>query len=293
MVNRLRLNHLTFIGANVPPATVEFGPGTTVVRGPSDTGKSFIVDGIDFLLGAKALREIPQRARYFTALLGLTLPSGERVTLARPISGGVLGLYPGDLRTGPLSPAPRTLGSQHSAKNNTNLSRYLLQQIGLDQKRVRKNAQNQTHSLSFRNIALLCVVGETAMQSETAPALTGNAQSRTKEISTLKLLLQNEDDSAIVAVESSKERRRAATAKAEVLDELLADLRHRIRVAEGPAELRARLDRLESAVTRHSTSISVITAERSIHVRQLVNADRLAVMALSEVGQPRSPKWAS
>jgi hypothetical protein len=32
---RLALTHLTFIGADVPDATVSFGPGTTVVRGPS------------------------------------------------------------------------------------------------------------------------------------------------------------------------------------------------------------------------------------------------------------------
>jgi DNA repair ATPase RecN len=54
-MNRLTLKHLTFIGAGVEPASVEFGPGTTVVRGPSDTGKSFIVDAIDFMLGATTL----------------------------------------------------------------------------------------------------------------------------------------------------------------------------------------------------------------------------------------------
>jgi hypothetical protein len=58
-MNRLTLTHLTLFGPNVETASVEFGPGATVVRGPSDTGKSFIVDAVDFMLGAQNLKEIP------------------------------------------------------------------------------------------------------------------------------------------------------------------------------------------------------------------------------------------
>src|SRR5688572_19357131 len=101
-MNRLTLTHLTLFGPNVDTASVEFGPGTTVVRGPSDTGKSFIVDAVDFMLGAKALKEIPEREGYSTVLLGLTLPSGETVTLSRAVTGGDFGLYQEDIRTGPL-----------------------------------------------------------------------------------------------------------------------------------------------------------------------------------------------
>lgn len=57
----LILTHLTFIGAGLEPASVEFGSRVTLIRGPSDTGKSFIVDAIDFMLGANALKEIPER----------------------------------------------------------------------------------------------------------------------------------------------------------------------------------------------------------------------------------------
>jgi hypothetical protein len=278
-VNRLRLNHLTFVGANVEPASVEFGPGTTVVRGPSDSGKSFMVDAIDYLLGATTLKEIPQREGYTMALLGLTLPSGEQVTLSRSVTGGAVGRYTGDLRSAPRAAPPVSLASKHNTKSRGNLSRYLLSQIELDEKRIRKNVTNETDSLSFRNVALLCVVDETAMQAETPPALTGSPTTKTKEISTLKLLLQNEDDSHLTAVPSKKERKRLANAKAEVLDRLLADLENQIRDAGDLAELQRRIERLNTHVERHTDSIAGIAAERSRQIRELAKAERLATAA--------------
>lgn len=287
-MNRLTLTHLTFIGANVEPATVEFGPGTTVVRGPSDTGKSFIVDAIDFMIGATKLKEIPEREGYSTALLGLTLPSGEPVTLSRPVTGGTLGLYPGDIRSGPLGPPPEPLSGKHSSTSTRNVSRYLLSHLELDGLQVRKNAQNMTDSLSFRNIARLCVVDETAMQAETSPALSGRPTDKTKEISTLKLLLQDEDDSHLVAVPAKAERRRLANAKVEVLDRLLADLEEQVRGAREVSELRVRMERLNASVLQQTSSISQLTEARSALVREQTKADRLASAAQRSIDDTES-----
>lgn len=103
-MGRLALSHLTFTGTNAVPASVDFSPHVTVIHGPSDTGKSFIVDAIDFVLGAKELKEIPEREGYSRVLLGLELPTGERITLARSVDGGSVSLYRSDIR---VEPYPR------------------------------------------------------------------------------------------------------------------------------------------------------------------------------------------
>lgn len=287
-MNRLTLTHLTLTGAEVEAATVSFGRKTNVVRGPSDTGKSFIVDAIDFMLGASTLKEIPERAGYSTVLLGLALPSGEVVTLSRSVNGGSIGLHDGDIRTDPLVQPPQTLGAKHSATSDGNLSRYLLSQIGLDGKRVRRNARNETDSLSFRNVAHLCVVDETQMQSETPPALSGMPTDKTKEISTLKLFLQGEDDSNLVQVESKAERNRATNAKSEVIDQLLADLEKRVDATGGVEELRARAARLEAAVTQETSAITDLTASRSSLAGQLAGIDGRVTAARRRVGEVES-----
>ncbi|ENI4023168.1 AAA family ATPase [Pseudomonas aeruginosa] len=44
---------LGFFGPNKEPACVSFGAGLNVIYGASNTGKSFIVEAIDFMLGGK------------------------------------------------------------------------------------------------------------------------------------------------------------------------------------------------------------------------------------------------
>ena len=44
-----RLRFLGFFGPQKSPATVTFGAGLNVIYGASNTGKSFIVEAIDFI----------------------------------------------------------------------------------------------------------------------------------------------------------------------------------------------------------------------------------------------------
>lgn len=283
---RLTLTHLTFIGTNVEPAGVEFGPQLTLVRGPSDTGKSFIVDALDFMMGASALKEIPERAGYSMVLLGLELPNGDRVTLARSVSGGSFSLFLSDIRQGPLPVADETLAPRHSPSADSNISRYLLKQVDLDDKRVRKNARGETDTLSFRNLAHLCVVDETQMQSETPPALTGNYVSKTKEISVLKLILQAEDDSTVVAVPSAQETARVSGAKLEVIDRLIAEVEAKLTETPGAEQLRDQLARLNNSINEQNTAMSQVwtrRAEASESLRQAQQSLGAARTELAEV----------
>lgn len=260
---QLKLTHLTFIGTSVEPARVEFGPAVTLVRGPSDTGKSFIVDALDFMLGANALNEIPECEGYSSVLLGLEMPDGQAVTLRRSVDGGNFGLYLSDVREGPLEVPDEGLTPKHNAASRTNISRFLLGSIGLDERKVRKNIHNATDSLSFRNVAHLCVVDETQMQAETPPALTGNYVTKTKEISVLKMFLQDEDDSSLIEVESKSELAKLSSAKVDVVERLLNEIEARLADAPEASELRDQLVRLNGSIDEESSSISGLVEARS------------------------------
>ncbi|WP_305091432.1 AAA family ATPase [Prescottella sp. R16] len=261
-MGRLTLSHLTFTGTNVTPASVDFSPHVTVIHGPSDTGKSFIVDAIDFVLGAKKLKEIPEREGYSRVLLGLELPTGERVTLARSVDGGAVSLYRADVRVEPSTPPDETLAAKHNAANTKNVSRFLLDQIGLDEKQVRKNARNETHMLSFRDLTRLCLIGETEIQAEEAPGLSGNPVNKTKEVSVLKLLLAGEDDSALTAVPSTQEQKRLRGARQEVVERMISQLESQLQDVAEPAELKTQLGKLNRTIDEHSTMIGGLTGQR-------------------------------
>lgn len=273
---QIRLRHLTFVSQHKPPAAVEFGPSVTLVRGPSDTGKSFIVDAIDFMLGASTLKEIPEREGYHTVLLGLELPDSSVVTLSRSVDGGAFGLYRRDVSRGPLEPPDETLAAKHNPSSERNLSRFLLQAVGLDGRRVRRNVRNETDSLSFRNVAHLCVVDETQMQSDVSPALTGSYVTRTKEVSVLKLFLQDEDDSALIPVESKSEVAKLSSAKLSVVDRLLAEIEAQLSDVPEQDQLRDQARRLSFSIDQQSASIGDLVDARTRLTRRLSAEEQLA-----------------
>lgn len=275
-MGRLVLSHLTFTGTNATPASVDFSPKVTVIHGPSDTGKSFIVDAIDFVLGAKNLKEIPERDGYSRVLLGLVLPTGEHLTLARSVDGGSISLYRSDIRVEPATPADVTLSAKHSATNTKNISRFLLDQVGLDEKLMRKNARNETHMLSFRDLTRLCLIDETNMQAEEVPGLSGNAVNRTKELSVLKFILTGQDDSALVSVPPPQEQKRLRGARQEVVERMLSQLESQLHDVAELTELGAQLSKLNTTIEKHTVMLGSHAEQRGQLLRannELQSAD--------------------
>jgi len=82
--------------------------------------------------------------------------------------------------------------------------------VGLNGKRVRKNAQNELQNLSFRNLAHLVLIDEESIIKKGSPIHTGESTQRTVQISIFKLLLTGHDDSALIAA------KKPAIAKAEL-----------------------------------------------------------------------------
>ncbi len=281
----LRLTHLTFFGITRPTASIEFGATLTTITGPSNTGKSFVVDAIDFMFGAKELRENPYSAGYTDILLGLILPTGQPITVSRSINGGRFFLYESDVRDGPLDLPDRTLSPTHNPNSTNSLSRYLLQHIGLDGMRLRKNVHNQTVSLSFRNLAHLCIVREGQIQSEVPPVWTGPFVTRTSETSLLRLLLDGGDDSGLAESTPTKEKRTVATAKNEVIDAMLLDLELQLLEVSEPEELRDQLARLQRSFDQAVETADEFSADFDRLVTRRTSLRRMQSSADEKVGE--------
>lgn len=269
IVTGFSLTHLTFIGPGVQTASVEFGEGLTLIRGPSDTGKSFIVEAIDFVLGAQRLQEIPQSSRYATVLLGLAVDGDSRLTLARDTKGGSVYLYRRDLRSGPLPEADERLSPKHSSTKSENVSQFMLAGSGLTGKLVRKNVRSETDALSFRNVLHLSLIDETAMQSRTPSPFTGRNIEITKEKSVLKLLIEGEDDSGLTATADPETTKQIGKAQLRVVDDLLDDLAHRLRESPSVEVARSQLAMLNEAIQGSTASVEALVGDRHDAVQQL------------------------
>ena len=249
----LTLRHLCFTGVGLEPAAVQFGPGLNVVSGASETGKSFIFESIDFMLGWSGdLRDIPERSGYDRVFLGVEDGQGDAFTLERATSGGEFRCYEGLHLGVPEGAEPKILSAKHNPNNEENLSTFLLKRVGLSGKKVRKNAQGDSNSLSFRTLVPFILVSEGEIQKQGSPIETGQFTSKTSEFSTFKLLLTGVDDSAYQATKGAKTEGVSKAAKIEIIDELIMSYRDRLTgfVGEDDSEpdLRAQIEKLDSSL---------------------------------------------
>lgn len=233
-ITGFQIRRLALIGRGVPNAEVQFREGLNVVSGPSDTGKTFIVQCIDFMLGGKDVPEsIPEAAPYETVRLTLNVSEGESdVVLERSIKGGDFKLFISGQKDRILSP-------KHSAGDKDSLSQYLLGLSSLTERKVRKNKQGATREVSFRDLARLVLVDEETIISKTSPVLSGQHITGTSESAVFRLLLTGVDDSSLISSEDPKVAKGRQAGKVEMLDLLLNQTKGRMAEMQLPGDAQA------------------------------------------------------
>lgn len=197
--NPLQLRFIRFLGPGKDPVLFPFKSGFNILYGSSDTGKTFLVEALDFMLGAgDDLRDIPQRNGFDTILLGISA-HGKDYTIHRSVNKGAFKLFDGLLDEAPADEKlAKKLSAIHTTKNYNNLSHWLLQQIGLDKKQILYSKEKGTlKSLGFRALAHLCVIAYPRITSNKSPILTGQWLEATREYGVFRLLLTGLDDSSV------------------------------------------------------------------------------------------------
>lgn len=259
----MKLLHLTAVGPDLPTATLTFAPRLTVVYGASEAGKSYVIEAIDFVLGASSrIRDIPEAQGYRQLLVGIDFGADDVVTLARNIRGGNVSVFEEDIRARPDGPPERVLKPKHRKGDSETVSYYLLDRLGIADAKLRRNKRNEVAAMSFRHIAHLAIVHEDRMLSRVSPVETGNYMASTMERSAFKLLLEGEDDSALVSGEDPRAFKRANRAQLEVLDRAILQARVHLEGSPEQAEAIDQLNRVNRSIQEGTAAVSARVAER-------------------------------
>ena len=211
------------------------------------------------MLGQKnPVRDIPERDGYDRIRFAIESAGWPPLTVDRGVEGGNFRAFDEVLTDDTSQSDPRTLRWQHSAARRDTLSHALLERCGLAMKVVRKNAVGGTRSLSFRDMARLCVVTEEEIQGTGSPLLSGQYTTATVEYAAFKLLLTGLDDSALVGTGEMFGRRDQDAGKMELLDHMIAELRAELQEEEGEEELRDQDARLDVAIRAQNEALEAV-----------------------------------
>jgi hypothetical protein len=219
----MEIRFISFTGPKKEAAELEFGPGLNLIFGPSNTGKSSVLDALDFMLGReRKLKEIPEHEGYDQVLLGIELLDNEKFTFFRNINGGDFQCYAGIHKSKPENQVPIILRAKKSTKKFQTVSEFILEKINLDGKKLKKNSDNGTISLTLRNFLPLFMVSETDIQKEESPYIGVQYTDKTEHKSRLKFVLTGIDDSSLLPAEAEKSKL-SRTAKIQILEELITE----------------------------------------------------------------------
>jgi len=271
-------------GSRKKDAGIQFAPGPNVLTGDSDTGKSYLLNLIDFALGAEELtKRIEEAADYETVWLELTNDNDETLSLKRQLDGGDIKAYKvpiDDARHSPSSDVNRSdsLVSKRSGQSTApDVTSRLFPFFGMSAEvRVRKNQDGVTQRLSIRTLLPTVMVTEGSIIDESSPLLRRVQGGKTASKRMFNYLLTGSDDSEVVARDSEKSRTAEISAKLALIDELLEPVEKRL-AARVETKDDSSLANVESNIEALSDALSENKEVRALlrEQRKGVNQERL------------------
>lgn len=231
VVERFWIRRLVVRGAGRSDAELDFSAGLNLLTGFSNTGKTYVVECIDYALGASEPPRSLHEARGYDHVLLEIVAGSAAHTIIRTFPSTDTAV----IADSSIADWDGVSGEEVKVKVNPKsdartLSRWLVERSGFDPKTpVIKNARGQRQSLSFRGIAPFVTVTETDVIKEGSPVLTENPTQHTASRSMFRLFLTglpptDEIASLRAAYELRDEASHRAKTLAVLIDQAKADV---------------------------------------------------------------------
>ncbi len=202
-------------GAGKETARVTLVKGLNVISGASDTGKSYICQCVQFILGAeKPPKSIDEAKGYSSLEVTFEESDGGSFILKRELKNGAeITLVENEIT--------QILKPNHKGKKN--LSSYFLGKIGIGNQVLVSGTQSLNHSsLTLRILEKLFLVDEARIITDDSPLGKGQNTEKTLETSLIKTLLTGCDDSDVKLLQKRKKSKQSLNNKIDNLEDFIS-----------------------------------------------------------------------
>ena len=278
MQNRLFINELQSVSPE-KVAKLEFKKGLNIITGASNTGKSYVINCIDYLFGAEnPPKDINESKNYSFLLLELEYNS-KPFTIKRYLRGDntqVIYLYECAIKNIEKNEY-KELGI--NAKTKESVSSYVLDLMKYSDKKIlSKIRTNKTKLLSLREIVDFVIVNETNIISEESPIFSDNYEAIYKK-SLFNFLLTNKDNSDLQEIEDPKITKAKLLAKIEVYNNLIKETSVKVEELEDfkIEDLNEQINSLEGQYEYNTTLLNKKTKERAEYIKDVEKLKNLII----------------
>jgi hypothetical protein len=270
----MQLRELRVTGTDKPNAVIKFAPGGNVIAGVSNSGKSYMLRCIDFVLGADEMtKKIDEDAGYELVCLEFANTRGDSLTLVRQLTGGDVSVHYSTIDK--IEGNGTTVAwKRHGKSTGPDVSSIFLQFAGMKEARLRANSRGATNRLTVRTLLPAFLVDETSIIAERSPVYGSSGYDQTSRKRMLSYLLTGVDDEAIVSVEQSDIARAEANAKLTLISELLKPIEQRIQAGDllKDGDRGSTISRTDESIERLSSSLAEDRRERAMLQRERSDA---------------------
>jgi len=271
------------IGANLPKAEVTFQDGLNVITGASETGKTYILQCIDYMLGGQTPpKDVDEGKGYETLLLEYEVRGSGKAVLERSLrSGGDFRHYSIPLEQWVQNVGFTELHQSHDADREDTVSHLFLTLSGLAGAMLLESASGKNKSVSFRDICRFSIIREGDIIADRSPILAGDRYFKDPVcVSMFGIFLTGRDYRSVIAAPDIKVNKAKWQANTELLGELIEEVNRQAAIAiEDPVGLRAKIrefeEQIESATSTVDRTIAAINTAVANRQEQWRSAAKL------------------
>lgn len=281
--NGFFIKKLELSGASVESISIEFETGLNVIYGSSDTGKTFIFQCINFMLGGSSLpKPIPEAENYNLCRLKIGTYKGEIYILERSFKGGAFNLYNVN------SELIEILEEENNKKNT--ISNFLLKICNLENKQlVQYKKDNAKRSLYFQDISKYFLINEEKIITEKSiisekPERSYNP-AETFEKNVFRFLLTGNDDSSIITLlenENIEYRKGKVALYNDLINQLSEDLKDTEydKIDEQIKRLDSGIENYQEIYLQSKTELNKYDQEKDNLVKEIFSQESILINKL-------------
>lgn len=225
------VRRIEVLGDGKEPAILDFEDGLNIVTGPSDTGKSYVLQVLDYLLGAKNAPKDNEASKGYDTFVGYFQSRKRNVGFK--------------IQRGCSENCVWVDGEKRPLKKANSLDELLLHEVNLENTKILKNKNGETKTLSSRDLVHLSIIDDIRISQETPPYFVKNYMTETSEKAVIKLLLSdtNYDDLDVIRQKEIDH----AKVLIPVLNEMKNQLQNRLdqEVFSSPQDIKSTKETLE------------------------------------------------
>ena len=218
MMVGFKIEKILFLGDS-NNSSISFSNPVHIVHGASNTGKSLLIEAIDYMLGTEELKQVlPESEKYNEVAMQVIL-NDEPFTVFRKWPSTTFEVYYGLIDSKNAASFFNNFKCGKATKKVSNISDFYL--FSHKNTKISANLFGETGSLTIRLLSRVILSSEEKIISSDSPIIVGDTSENSKNKNVFKFLLTGNDDSTVKTIVRNTDFKSEKKGKVEELGEIV------------------------------------------------------------------------